>query len=207
MVTARKVARVHRLASSLLLLLLSLSLDPLALKMLARNLIRAARPALSRATVRPALLAVARAPAAPLPLARTLSTSLPRFEPCEPVPRSTPLLHTSLIKAPTRTCAAALSTKLGEELNFETESGDANAEPEFLQAFKAEGVWQVVDEQGSDEIQLTRSFGNERCVPGLPARILCPLNPDPSVNNSTQHPHDLLHLGPRRRARGARGVR
>ncbi|TNY18079.1 mitochondrial glyco protein [Rhodotorula diobovata] len=105
--------------------------------MLARNLIRAARPALSRATVRPALLAVARAPAAPLPLARTLSTSLPRFEP------------------------SALSTKLGEELNFETESGDANAEPEFLQAFKAEGVWQVVDEQGSDEIQLTRSFGNE----------------------------------------------
>ncbi|GAA5895127.1 hypothetical protein JCM8208_000121 [Rhodotorula glutinis] len=102
--------------------------------MLARTLARAARPALARATVRPAQLALHRAA---LPVARPFSTTFARFEP------------------------SALSTKLGEELNFETESGDAAQEPEFLQAFKAEGVWSVVDEAGSDEIQLTRSFGNE----------------------------------------------
>ncbi|BGP39560.1 Mitochondrial acidic protein mam33 [Rhodotorula kratochvilovae] len=103
--------------------------------MLSRALARAARPALARAAIRPAQLAVARTAA--LPALRPFSSSFPRFEP------------------------SALSTKLGEELSFEVESGDANAEPEFLQAFKADGVWTVVDEAGSDEIQLTRSFGNE----------------------------------------------
>ncbi|KAG0658223.1 Mitochondrial acidic protein mam33 [Rhodotorula mucilaginosa] len=101
--------------------------------MLSRTLCRAAtaavRPALARAAVRPAA-----ARALPSTL-RTFSTSFARFEP------------------------TALSTKLGEELQFERDNADLAAEPDFLAAFKAEGV---VDEEGSDEIVLTRTFGSEQ---------------------------------------------
>ena len=38
---------------------------------------------------------------------------------------------------------AALSTKLGEELQFERDNADLAAEPDFLAAFKAEGVWKA----------------------------------------------------------------
>jgi hypothetical protein len=36
-----------------------------------------------------------------------------------------------------------LSTKLGEELQFERDNADLAAEPDFLAAFKAEGVWKA----------------------------------------------------------------
>ncbi|GAA5881258.1 hypothetical protein JCM3774_002866 [Rhodotorula dairenensis] len=107
--------------------------------MLSRTFARAAtaavRPAVARAAVRPvARVAAARS----LPSLRTFSTSFARFEP------------------------TALSTKLGEELQFERDNADVAAEPDFLASFKAEGVWKVVDEEGSDEIVLTRSFGSEQ---------------------------------------------
>ena len=38
--------------------------------------------------------------------------------------------------------AASLSTKIGEELQFEADHAD-EGEPEFLQEFKKEGVWQA----------------------------------------------------------------
>ncbi|GAA5890489.1 hypothetical protein JCM5296_005061 [Sporobolomyces johnsonii] len=95
------------------------------------RLAQAARPAL-----RPAAATLARPAIRAQPL-RLLSSSLPRFEP------------------------SALSTKLGEEIKFETENGDASAEPDFLKDFKAEGTWKLVDAAGSDEIVLTRTFGNE----------------------------------------------
>lgn len=50
--------------------------------------------------------------------------------------------HELTVTCPVR-CTAALSAKLGEELKFETDSADPTAEPEFLQAFKSEGVWEV----------------------------------------------------------------
>lgn len=80
---------------------------------------------------------------------------------------------------------APLSLKLAEEIKYETENSD-QSEPEFLTEFKSEGVWKVrlnhqltsqrtspadtascysrkiKDEPGSDEITLTRSFGNEK---------------------------------------------
>ncbi|POY70111.1 hypothetical protein BMF94_6885 [Rhodotorula taiwanensis] len=102
--------------------------------MLNRTLARTATT-LARAAVRPAARLPARV--AVVPSLRTFTTSFARFEP------------------------TALSTKLGEELQFERDNADNATEPDFLAAFKAEGVWQVVDEEGSDEIILTRTFGNE----------------------------------------------
>jgi len=55
----------------------------------------------------------------------------------------------------------ALSQKLGEELQFEKEASKDATEPDFLRAFKAQGIWQVEDSVGNDEVTLTRQFGNE----------------------------------------------
>ncbi|GAA5849966.1 hypothetical protein JCM5353_001674 [Sporobolomyces roseus] len=69
---------------------------------------------------------------------RSISSSLPRFEP------------------------SSLSLKLAEEIKYETENSSSSSElPEFLNEFKQEGVWSIKDEAGSDEIVLTRTFGNE----------------------------------------------
>ncbi|OBZ67549.1 Mitochondrial acidic protein mam33, partial [Grifola frondosa] len=54
----------------------------------------------------------------------------------------------------------ALSQKLQEELKYEKEIATP-AEPDFLKAFKAHGIWTVEDTAGSDEVTLTRKFGNE----------------------------------------------
>ncbi|KAH9924087.1 mitochondrial glycoprotein [Fomitopsis serialis] len=54
----------------------------------------------------------------------------------------------------------ALSQKLGEELQYEKDSA-AEAEPDFLRAFKAKGVWEIEDTAGNDEVALRRKFGNE----------------------------------------------
>ncbi|KAG7094969.1 hypothetical protein E1B28_005769 [Marasmius oreades] len=55
----------------------------------------------------------------------------------------------------------ALSTKLAEELKYETENVIKSDTPEFLQAFKAQGVWEIEDAAYQDEVTLTRKFGNE----------------------------------------------
>ncbi|KAG5641766.1 hypothetical protein DXG03_004261 [Asterophora parasitica] len=57
----------------------------------------------------------------------------------------------------------ALSQKLTEELNYEkeAEAGTSGA-PDFLKAFQEEGVWEISDVLGNDEVALTRKFGNER---------------------------------------------
>ncbi|KAJ8081816.1 Mitochondrial acidic protein mam33 [Marasmius tenuissimus] len=55
---------------------------------------------------------------------------------------------------------SALLTKIAEELKYETENVPAET-PEFLTAFKAQGVWEVEDSQYQDEVVLTRKFGNE----------------------------------------------
>jgi len=54
----------------------------------------------------------------------------------------------------------ALAQKLAEELKYEKESA-TSSEPEFLTAFKAQGVWKIEDTPGNDEVALVRQFGNE----------------------------------------------
>jgi len=55
----------------------------------------------------------------------------------------------------------ALSQKLKEELQYESDASKDTSEPEFLQTFKGQGVWKIGDTVGSDEVTLTRTFGNE----------------------------------------------
>ncbi|KAG5649775.1 hypothetical protein H0H81_002078 [Sphagnurus paluster] len=54
----------------------------------------------------------------------------------------------------------ALSQKLQEELKYEKESEQSHP-PDFLTAFQAQGVWEIQDVLGNDEVTLTRKFGNE----------------------------------------------
>ncbi|KAH7928563.1 mitochondrial glycoprotein [Leucogyrophana mollusca] len=54
-----------------------------------------------------------------------------------------------------------LSQKLAEELKYEKEAAVESADPEFLKTFKEQGVWQIEDTLGNDEVTLTRKFGNE----------------------------------------------
>lgn len=54
----------------------------------------------------------------------------------------------------------ALASKLAEELQYETEAAD-KVEPDFLTSFKSQGVWDVKDASGVDEVTLERKFGNE----------------------------------------------
>jgi len=56
-----------------------------------------------------------------------------------------------------------LSQKLHEELKFEQESAAEDAySPAFLEAFKEDGVWNIDDIAGHDEVALTREFGDEK---------------------------------------------
>jgi len=55
----------------------------------------------------------------------------------------------------------ALTQKLGEELQYEKDASSDVPEPDFLKAFKAQGVWTLGDVSGNDEVTLMRKFGNE----------------------------------------------
>ncbi|KAF7318716.1 hypothetical protein HMN09_00383500 [Mycena chlorophos] len=57
-----------------------------------------------------------------------------------------------------------LLEKLTQELNYEIEHAHETGvddKPEFLVAFEQEGVWEIQDKPGNDEVFLTRKFGNE----------------------------------------------
>ncbi|KAF7316539.1 hypothetical protein MIND_00173200 [Mycena indigotica] len=56
-----------------------------------------------------------------------------------------------------------LLEKLHQELNHEISTSETGTEgqPEFLTAFKQQGVWEINDVPGNDEVLLTRKFGNE----------------------------------------------
>ncbi|PWY98686.1 mitochondrial glyco protein [Testicularia cyperi] len=61
-----------------------------------------------------------------------------------------------------------LSEKLATELGFERDNsnlfgldGRPTQEPQFLQEFKAQGIWKLVDDPAADEVVLEREFGNE----------------------------------------------
>ncbi|KAH9916979.1 mitochondrial glycoprotein [Epithele typhae] len=53
----------------------------------------------------------------------------------------------------------ALTQRLAEELKYEKEG--IAGEPDFLKAFKEQGIWKIEDTPGMDEVILTRKFGNE----------------------------------------------
>ena len=59
-----------------------------------------------------------------------------------------------------------LRAGLQQEISYEREAAEAaggpDVDPEWLAQFRSEGVWNVEDKPGSDEIALTRSFGNEQ---------------------------------------------
>jgi len=93
---------------------------------------------------------IARAPLRSLG-ARPLATSLPRT------------FSTSQSVLGSGESDLSLSQKLHEELKFEQESAAEDAySPAFLEAFKEDGVWNVEDIAGHDEVALTREFGDEK---------------------------------------------
>jgi len=54
----------------------------------------------------------------------------------------------------------AFVQRLQEELQYEKEAS-AEETPEFVKTFQSQGVWAIQDVPGSDEVTLTRTFGNE----------------------------------------------
>ncbi|PBK89860.1 mitochondrial glyco protein [Armillaria gallica] len=59
------------------------------------------------------------------------------------------------------TTDVALSTKLEEELSYELEDVASKEVPEFLAKFKKAGIWTIEDRRSSEEVVLSRKFGNE----------------------------------------------
>jgi len=55
----------------------------------------------------------------------------------------------------------ALGQKLQQELQYEEEAEKEAGVPDFLTEFRSQGVWQIADNRGSDEVTFTRIFGNE----------------------------------------------
>ncbi|KAJ7785300.1 mitochondrial glycoprotein [Mycena maculata] len=57
-----------------------------------------------------------------------------------------------------------LARKLNDELEYEVRTAKetgSDGTPDFLKAFRKEGVWELHDTPGNDEIFLTRKFGDE----------------------------------------------
>lgn len=60
-----------------------------------------------------------------------------------------------------------LSSRLAQEISYEQETAaqiqgeSGGPEPAFLADFREAGIWKIEDVAGSDEIALTREFGNE----------------------------------------------
>jgi len=54
-----------------------------------------------------------------------------------------------------------LVNKLEAEITYEKDAGSTD-EPQWLKEFKADGTFKITDKPGSDEVILTRTFGNEK---------------------------------------------
>jgi complement component 1 Q subcomponent-binding protein len=56
----------------------------------------------------------------------------------------------------------ALAAALAAEHKYELEENSAHPEvPEFLEAFRTQGVWEIQDATGVDDVTLIRKFGSE----------------------------------------------
>ncbi|KAK4687374.1 hypothetical protein P7C73_g2733, partial [Tremellales sp. Uapishka_1] len=111
---------------------------------------------MSMRTLRPvarslASLRAARLPARITPSAIRATTFIPRGFSSTPFRSGSGESDSSL--------AAALASEHAYEL--ESASETANTVPEFLEAFQAQGIWEIVDTPGSDDVSVVRRFGNE----------------------------------------------
>ncbi|EJD51129.1 mitochondrial glyco protein [Auricularia subglabra TFB-10046 SS5] len=97
---------------------------------------------------------------------RAVSTAAPSRAVARLAPRvSTRAFTASTIVRSEGSSDAALSAKLQEELKYELTNAEGTAPgevPEFLKAFKEQGIWTISEQQGGDEVTLTRKFGNEQ---------------------------------------------
>ncbi|PWN48720.1 mitochondrial glyco protein [Violaceomyces palustris] len=118
----------------------------------------AARAGRSARLLQPTSLISARAPLAARSVLATPTAALTRS------------FNLSSIQRGQGSTDADLSAKLAQEIAYEKENNESydstyvpqgETEPEFLIAFKKQGVWKIEDKPGSDEIALTREFGNE----------------------------------------------
>lgn len=92
--------------------------------------------------------------------------ALPRTLPCVASRLTTArFLQTTAVARGSGSSDGELSSRLEQEIKYERESATAGTEgadePEFVKDFKAAGVWRIQDVAGSDEIALTREYGNE----------------------------------------------
>ncbi|RIB29628.1 mitochondrial glyco protein [Gigaspora rosea] len=55
-----------------------------------------------------------------------------------------------------------LAIKLAEELKYEKENESDSSEPSFIKNFLSENPFKIEDKLGSNEVALTRAFGNEK---------------------------------------------
>lgn len=54
---------------------------------------------------------------------------------------------------------------IAAEQKYELETAATLPEiPEFIDAFRSNGVWDIVDAPMNDDVILVRKFGNEKCV-------------------------------------------
>ncbi|KZO95445.1 mitochondrial glyco protein [Calocera viscosa TUFC12733] len=53
-----------------------------------------------------------------------------------------------------------LASRLKEEIKYEAEQAPAKT-PDFLRTFREEGVWEIKEKEGSEDVELLRTFGNE----------------------------------------------
>lgn len=56
-----------------------------------------------------------------------------------------------------------LASVLTAEQKYEAESAELSSSetPAWLEEFRAEGVWEIIEQPGSDDVSITRKFGNE----------------------------------------------
>ncbi|PWN46084.1 mitochondrial glyco protein [Ceraceosorus guamensis] len=94
-----------------------------------------------------------------------------RALPCIAPTSTVRFLQASAVARGSGSTDSELSSRLAQEITYERESAaagsegegseSASEEPEFVKDFKAAGVWRIQDVAGSDEIALTREYGNE----------------------------------------------
>ncbi|KAI0090296.1 mitochondrial glycoprotein [Irpex rosettiformis] len=86
--------------------------------------------------------------------------ALPAFRVAATLPTATRAFSVSARRFGEGAADVALSQKLAEELQYESEASQ-EAEPDFLKSFNAQGVWKIEDVAGNDEVTFVRKFGNE----------------------------------------------
>ncbi|KAG0144163.1 hypothetical protein CROQUDRAFT_660340 [Cronartium quercuum f. sp. fusiforme G11] len=92
----------------------------------------------------------------------TKLTNLPNISPSSSSSLARPLYFST--SNPIRSAGQTDSTlveKLQAEIGYETEI-DSTKEPTWLKSFKADQTFTIEDVAGSDEVALTRNFGNEK---------------------------------------------